>query len=148
MSPSRPPSHLPRCPGRLLRALSQSSNTARVGRPPCQEQDNKSFNCSRACNKGAVPPQVTKQLQKLPACNKNSTRGRRKSGSYGRNFGNSIQPDGGLPGTSKSAENMGAVRGDTSNATGVPLLQVLQSHGHSMLLEGNCSLIRFTWEHC
>lgn len=146
LSHSRQPRHLPRCQGRQLRAFSPSLHTARVAHPPCREQDNESFNCSWARKKGGA--QVTKQLLKLPAANKYSSRVRRKTGSYERNFGNSIQPEGGLPGTSKSTEIMGAVRGDTSNAIGVPLLQVLQSHGHSMLLEGNCSLIRFTWAHC
>lgn len=93
-----------------------------------------------------MQPQVTKQMLILPACNKNFYMSKTKE--LRKNGRNSTLPEGGLSDTSKGAEKMGAVGGDTSNATGVPLLQVLQSHGHSMLLEGNRSLIRFAWEHC
>lgn len=88
-------------------------------------------------------PQITKRLLMRFVRNKNSTRARWKWKKLQK------QPLArGLHGPSKGAKKMGAVGGDTSHASGVPLLQVMQSHGHSMLLEGNSSVIRFTWEEC
>lgn len=148
LSHSRQPSHHARCQGRQLRALSPSLNTARVAHAPCRGQNNESFNRSWACNKGSRASTNYKAAAEAASLQQIFLTSETKDWQLRKKLRKQHSVRGRASWHLKKPEMMGAVRGDTSNAIGVPLLQVLQSHGHSMLLEGNCSLIRFTWAHC